>query len=1129
MLDKIAGLASFCADHPEASLSDLAYTLATQELLSDQRLALVASSLSNLEEKLIRAKERLKNPDCLQIREVQGIYFFENPLGRDGQLAEIFPGEGAPYLGMIGDLPNHFPEVADVVSHCDEMTGTQSQTRLSKFLSLPEDVARRSQLEQELQSLGNTMFSVLMVDWALHDLFRSLGITPDAVAGHSAGELAALWVSRSLIGELELEELRQTMDFLDADEQSPGSESVLFAVGASRESMQQLLAEVSMEFGYPADASPLFLAMDNCPHQTVVIGPPNAMMKIADVLRERKIMHERLPFNRPYHTPLFEPQMGPLARLFDRMPFQAPEIPLYSCSTGKPFPRDPLAIRELAMTHWIRPVEFTRMIRNMHDDGVRIFLELGPRGNLTSFVSDILRGREFLAVAADVQRHSGLTQLHHVLGQLFAQHVPMQREAFYRHRNLQTIAWNSSSSVSPTPSTPVQHSERATIVNAYWNVMGDFLDLQQQVMEQYLHRQRNGASRPAAQPNGHSPLPQPDVSIRPQPSPELSSVPQPNSVTEVSAHQLPLVGQVERLIPGQEVVVRRCLDLTEDHYGDHHTVGGREVSYVYPERNGQPVVPMTFSLELMAEAARLLSPGLVVTAIRNVQLVQWLAFDEDLPPTIELTARIVQSDETSAELEVRISDLGFLGEEPKTGVKGDLTAVATVEMRDRYPTPPPVEDFPLTGERPCYISLDVLYKNLFHGELFQGVVSLDRFGEEGIQGQVRVLPRENIFRSNPDPQFVLDPVLMDVGMHPLAGWHLEQPDQSGRILLPYELGEIRFFGPRPEVDTEMTSRGRIEHESSRRFTHSVEFVGPNNRMWCTMERLKYWRFYLPFGEFNFHGPKHDYFLSDNWSEAIADFEEKESACCVGLLPPRDLEAPGMMLASARVTLTAEELQTFRRLDLPDAKKSEWLFGRMAAKDAVRILWRQRIGERTVPADIAIDPDELGKPIASPVGQDRPADYPHVSIAHTEGIVAALGSFDLAPGIDLERIVPREDSFEKAAFNAAERNLVSAAPTDRDETVTRFWCAKEAVSKALGQGMVEGPQSLSVTEYDPATGHVMVEIGQKLADRLPDGASDFPIVAHTHRKEDFIVATVLLESERTCPAVTMMSSGKSPGS
>ncbi len=768
------------------------------------------------------------------------------------------------------------------------------------------------------------------------------------------------------------------------------------------------------------------------------------------------------------------------------------------------------------------------MIRNMHDDGVRIFLELGPRGNLASFVSDILRGREFLAISADVQRHSGITQLHHVLGQLFAHHVPMRIESLYPDRASQHSEPQEPEPVPQTtanekawPIAPRTHSAggRAGVVNEYWNVMGEFLDLQEDVMQQFLHLRRSGVSwRPS----------RPALAAYSHPHPQEMPSPEPAAEATPPQHRLPLIGQIVRSIPGQELVVRRRLDVEEDIYGDHHTVGGRDISYVHPERNGQPVVPMTFSLEMMAEAATLAVPGMVVTAICNVQLAKWLEFDEDQPRTVELTARVRQCDEESATLEIRIFDLGFEPDRPDH--KGDLAAVATVEMADRYPAPPPVEDFPLTGEHPCRIPLDVLYKNLFHGEFFQGVVSLDRYGEEGIQSQIRVLPRDGLFRSDPDPQFVLDPVLMDVAMHPLAGWHLEQPDQSGRILLPYELGDIRFYGPRPAVDTEMTSRGRMLHESSRRFTHSVEVVGPQNRIWCTMEKLKYWRFYLPFGEYNFHGPKENYFISENWPEAIGeDFDSNEpSAWCVGMMPPQDLQTPGMMLASARVALTEDEVKTFRRLELPAQRKSQWVFGRLAAKDAIRILWRKRTGDAMVPADIAIAPDEHGKPVASPLGRERPDDYPQVSIAHTDGIVAALAAFDRSPGIDLERITVREESFVKAAFNKSEQELISAAAMDRDEVVTRFWCAKEAVSKALGQGLVEGPSSLEVTSFDPAGGGVTVEISQRLAERLPMEMGG-PLDVRTIRKDDFVIATILLESPNLCPAATTMSSEKSPAS
>src|SRR5207253_4905532 len=79
-----------------------------------------------------------------------------------------------------------------------------------------------------------------------------------------------------------------------------------------------------------------------------------------------------------------------------------------------------------------------------------------------------------------------------------------------------------------------------------------------------------------------------------------------------------LVGQVERLVPGREVILRRVMDLREDLYADDHTLGGRGVSRVDPGQNGLPVLPMTFSLEAMAEAAALLAPGKVVAAIRDI-------------------------------------------------------------------------------------------------------------------------------------------------------------------------------------------------------------------------------------------------------------------------------------------------------------------------------------------------------------------------------------------------------------------------------------------------------------------------------------------------------------------------------
>src|SRR5262249_7711070 len=133
---------------------------------------------------------------------------------------------------------------------------------------------------------------------------------------------------------------------------------------------------------------------------------------------------------------------------------------LYSCTTGRLFPTDAGAIRRLAVAHWASPVEFIRLVETMHADGVRLFVECGPRGNLTSFVQDILRGRPFEAVGANLTHRSGLTQLNHMAALLAAHHVPLRFEHLYDRRTPRKVEWESCPTVgvgwaeSSRPTTP---------------------------------------------------------------------------------------------------------------------------------------------------------------------------------------------------------------------------------------------------------------------------------------------------------------------------------------------------------------------------------------------------------------------------------------------------------------------------------------------------------------------------------------------------------------------------------------------------------------------------------------------------------------------------------------------------
>ena len=69
-------------------------------------------------------------------------------------------------------------------------------------------------------------------------------------------------------------------------------------------------------------------------------------------------------------------------------------MPLYSCASAGPFPAGAKAVRELAAAQWSTKVRFRETIEQMHADGVRYFVEVGPSGNLTAFVNDVLAGKE---------------------------------------------------------------------------------------------------------------------------------------------------------------------------------------------------------------------------------------------------------------------------------------------------------------------------------------------------------------------------------------------------------------------------------------------------------------------------------------------------------------------------------------------------------------------------------------------------------------------------------------------------------------------------------------------------------------------------------------------------------------
>ncbi len=955
-------LADFLTRTPAIELKDLAFTLNTALAPGGYRLAVVAESTADLQARLGRAAERLADPRCRHIKDSRGCYFFEEPLGPRGKLAVLFPGEGSQYLNMLADLLPHFPEVREHFARCDRLSlkAGRRMEPISRRIFVPESLAdaERTAAEKELWRLGNAVSSILISEWALYLLLRELGLRPDVLGGHSAGEFSALLAAGCIEpDDFFIEQLFELSCVLQGQEDDGSlAEVSLLAVAAGRGVVMEVLGS---EAG-------LVVAMDNCPHQTVVACSPAMAASVVERLSVRGIVCERLPFRRPYHTPLFEPFLGPIAAMYERLTVRPPRLSLYSCTTGRPFPTDADAIRRLAVAHWAAPVEFIRLIETMHADGVRLFVECGPRGNLTSFVQDTLRGRPFEAIAVNLAQRSALTQLNHLAALLAAHHVPLRFEHFYDRRTPQKIEWERSGGRQPPALASAQGADaprsgisHAVVMQQYLGAMEQFLDVEREVMEAYLTRR--GARSANATP--------------------LAG---------------PLIGEIIRHEPGRELVFRRRMDLEEDLYAGDHTLGGRDASAVDPSQHGLPFMPMAFSLEMMAEAAAFLLPGQLIIGMKRVRLQRWIPFDDE-PIIVELTARV--RPETPDEVAIEIRDLGNT---VRPGNVDSPAVLGTVLLGERYPEPPPPEAFPLTREGPCRFTPHQLYageRRLFHGPLFEALDSTDRQGDEGIEGHLRTLPHSGLFRSTPEPHLLLDPLLIDASTHLLGCWHLSQPDRFGRTVLPYELGSVTLYGPRPAAGARIKCRVRVDSSSARQVSHRIDLLGPDDRLWCRLAPAEYWRFYWPLEFVDFFRHKERFLLAKDWSAPAAG----EPVRCLRLDPPSDLCQPVHRMALARVTLTREEWKIFRLLKLSEQELTDWLFGRIAAKDAVRVLWFERHGQRLFPADIelGIDADACIRPRYR--GGELIEELPRVSFASVPGTSAAAAAFGRDVRLTLRRL------------------------------------------------------------------------------------------------------------------------------
>jgi len=425
---------------------DVSYTLwrrAADAPRDGLRLAIVATTIDELRERLASARDALAAGSA-HVDDPRGVYLAEEPLAREGTVAFLFPGQGSQYPDMLRDLALVFGEVGERFERADQALVDRLPQRLSRYV-FPPPAFGPDEEQQRTRALTETDVAqpaLGAADLAVFQVLGALGVAPAAVAGHSYGEYVAL-CSAGVFDEQTLYVLSEARGRCIVEALAADDAGTMAAVAEPESRVVELLG----------DLAGVWVANVNAPRQTVISGTRAAVDSAVERLAAAGVDARQLPVACAFHSPLVAGACDRFAEVLGGVELAPPRLPVYSNTTGAPHPREPEAIRELLAEHLVRPVRFADEIERMYADGVRVFVEAGPRSVLTGLASQILAGRPHLAAATDAPGRQGVVQLLHALARLATNGVPVRLDRLYRGRDARRLDLDALAPAPPRPPT----------------------------------------------------------------------------------------------------------------------------------------------------------------------------------------------------------------------------------------------------------------------------------------------------------------------------------------------------------------------------------------------------------------------------------------------------------------------------------------------------------------------------------------------------------------------------------------------------------------------------------------------------------------------------------------------------
>jgi len=354
-----------------------------------------------------------------------GIYYGCNQI--PGKLALIFSGQGSQYPGMMRDIACQFPEFIEVLDQSninfEKYSFGTPEKRLSDVIFPMSSFSEQEKTDQtdDLKLTHHAqpgIGAVSIAAWrVLHERF---GLAVDAAAGHSYGEISALCAAGTITYD-EFHYLSSLRGKLMSE--GKGDRGKMAAVPIPIEEIQTILDEEKLD---------LVIANKNAPAQNVISGKTSEIQRAIEIFQKRKIRIIPLKVSAAFHSPLVADASKPFGKYLEKVRFKKGNFPVYSNTTAKIYPKQQKQMREILASQLENPVEFVKEIQQMHKNGIRTFIEVGPGRRMAGLVRAIIDSKEVYAISIDQSesKKSGQEDLARMLGRLATLGYPLDLNAW---------------------------------------------------------------------------------------------------------------------------------------------------------------------------------------------------------------------------------------------------------------------------------------------------------------------------------------------------------------------------------------------------------------------------------------------------------------------------------------------------------------------------------------------------------------------------------------------------------------------------------------------------------------------------------------------------------------------------